>query len=129
MEIFKHYYLQVAVPEHKLELWPGYVTTIRQQEDKIMLCAEISNKVMRMDTVYHLLMDCSREDSANYKRIFQSRIIGAVVLTDYNNRTYHIDDVDWNSTPLSTFQKGDVQVSYMDYFKSVSKVIFHTFNV
>lgn len=105
-----------------MELWPGYVTTIRQHEDKIMLCAEISSKVMRMDTVYNLLMECSREDSANYRQLFQSRIIGSVVLTDYNNRTYHIDDVDWSSTPAKTFQRGDAAVSYIDYYKQVTFV-------
>lgn len=75
---------------------------------------------MRIDNVYNLLMECSREDHANYKQLFQSRVIGCVVLTDYNNRTYHIDDVDWGSTPTSTFKKGDEDVSYIDYFKKVS---------
>lgn len=84
-----------------------------------MLCAEISSKVMRMDTVFNLLIDCSREDSRNYREIFQSRVIGCVVLTDYNNRTYHIDDVDWSSTPLSTFQKNNEAVSYVNYYRQV----------
>lgn len=113
----------MSIPEHHLELWPGYINTIRQHEDKILLGAEISNKVMRMDTVYTLLMECTREDKSNYKVLFQSRIIGSVVLTDYNNRTYRIDDVDWNSTPKSTFKKGGVDVSYVEYFKSVGITI------
>lgn len=116
----------MTIPQHNLEVWPGYITSIRQHEDKIMLCAEISNKVMRMDNVYDLLMECAKED-ANYKQLFQSRIIGCVVLTDYNNRTYHIDDVDWSSNPTSAFKKGDTQVSYIDYYAQVSEnvVIFN----
>lgn len=74
-----------------------------------------------MDTVYNLLLDCSREDSVNFRQLFQSRVIGCVVLTDYNNRTYRVDDVDWNSTPMTTFQRGDTAISYMDYYKSVSQ--------
>lgn len=107
-----------------MELWPGYVTTIRQHEDKILLCAEISNKVMRVETVYNLLMDCSKEDGHNYRQLFQSRIIGSVVLTDYNNRTYHIDDVDWNSTPAKTFQRGNAAVSYIDYYRQVTIIVY-----
>lgn len=107
-----------------MELWPGYITSIRQHEDKILLCAEISHKVMRMDSVYSLLMDCTREDGGNYRQLFQSRIIGSVVLTDYNNRTYHIDDVDWSLTPMSTFQKSNVAVSYLDYYRQVSIVVY-----
>lgn len=113
--------LQIAIPQHSLELWPGYITSIRQHENKIMLCVEISTKVMRMDNVYQLLMECSREGNANYKQLFQTRIIGSVILTDYNNRTYHIDDVDWNTTPNSAFKKGNTQVTYVDYYKQVSK--------
>lgn len=109
------------IPDHKLELWPGYVTSIRQHEQSIMLCAEITTKVMRMDTVHHLLVECSREDRGNFRTLFQTRIIGCIVLTDYNNRTYRVDDVDWNSTPSATFQKADgSSISYIEYYASVS---------
>lgn len=113
----------MAIPEHKLELWPGYVTSIRQHEREILLGAEITSKVMRMDTVYHLLTECLREDRTNYKRNFQSKIIGSVVLTDYNNRTYHIDDVDFNTKPGSTFQRSDgSSISYVEYYRNVSSL-------
>ena len=36
---------------HKLEVWPGFVTTIKQHEEKILLCCELGNKVLRTDTV------------------------------------------------------------------------------
>lgn len=115
---------QISIPEHKLELWPGYITSIRQHEEAILLCVEITTKVMRMDTVLHLLIECSKEDRANYKTAFQTKIIGSVVLTDYNNRTYRIDDVDWNSNPRSTFQKADgSSISYMEYYASVSNQV------
>jgi len=39
------------IPQHRLELWPGYETSIRRYEDGILLCAEISTKVMRQETV------------------------------------------------------------------------------
>lgn len=76
---------------------------------------------MRIDTVLHLMHDCLKEDKSDFRSLFQSRIIGAVVLTDYNNRTYRVDDIDWNSTPQSTFQKADgSSVSYIEYYASVS---------
>lgn len=103
-----------------MELWPGYITSIRQHESQILLCAEVSSKVMRMDTVYHFLLECSRQDSAKYKQLFQAGIIGSVVLTDYNNRTYNIDDVDWEQTPRSTFHAKGADISYVDYYRSVS---------
>lgn len=109
---------KISVPEHRMELWPGYITSIRQHENAIMMCVEITHKVMRHDTVLQLLSECVQEDRANYKRVFQSRIIGSVVLTEYNNRTYHIDDVDFDSTPSSTFSKRDgSSIAYSQYFK------------
>ena len=36
--------------EFKLELWPGYETSIKQHEADVLLCCEISTKVLRLDT-------------------------------------------------------------------------------
>lgn len=46
-------------------------------------------------------------------------MVGLVVLTDYNNNTYRISDVDFDTTPNSTFQlrNGD-SVSYKDYYRN-----------
>jgi aubergine-like protein len=41
----------IKLPAHKLELWPGYVTSIRQHENNILLCCETSNKILRTETV------------------------------------------------------------------------------
>ncbi|KAB0805015.1 hypothetical protein PPYR_01985 [Photinus pyralis] len=109
---------KVSIPEHHMELWPGYVTSIRQHENDILMCAEITHKVMRYDTVLQLLNECVESDRNNYKTLFQKRIIGSVVLTEYNNRTYHIDDVDFNTSPSSTFNKRDgTSISFVQYFK------------
>ncbi|KAK5647282.1 hypothetical protein RI129_002174 [Pyrocoelia pectoralis] len=109
---------KISIPEHQMELWPGYVTSIRQHENDILMCCEITHKVMRYDTVLQLLNECAQTDHTNYKKIFQSRIIGSVVLTEYNNRTYHIDDVDFNTSPSSKFSKRDgTSITYAQYFK------------
>lgn len=111
------------MPAYHMELWPGYVTSIRQHERNIFMCCEIITKVMRNDTVLRVLTECSEEDRVNYKRLFAERIIGCIVLTDYNNRTYRIDDVDWNSSPASTFAKGDgTSISYVEYYKNRYKL-------
>ncbi|KAF2879557.1 hypothetical protein ILUMI_26606 [Ignelater luminosus] len=109
---------KVSVPDHRMELWPGYITSIRQHENAILMCAEITHKVMRHDTVLQLLGECLQQDRAKFKKLFQDSIIGSVVLTEYNNRTYHIDDVDFNTNPNSTFSKRDgTSISYRQYFR------------
>lgn len=109
---------KIQIPEYKMELWPGYVTSIRQHEKDILLCAEITHKIMRNENVLSLLYDCQQSETKNYKQAFKDRIIGTIVLTDYNNRTYRVDDIDWNSSPASKFQKSDgSSISYIDYYK------------
>ena len=57
-QIGHHYYnpkKNIAVPQHKLDLWPGFITSILQYEDNIVLCADVSHKIMRSGTVYDTL--------------------------------------------------------------------------
>jgi len=49
---------------------------------------------------------------------FCNAVIGTVVLTDYNNNTYRIEDVDFSATPSDSFpmRNGD-RITYIDYYK------------
>ena len=39
-------------------------------------------------------------------------------MTRYNNKTYRIDDIDWEKNPLSTFlyRREDRQITYREYY-------------
>lgn len=54
-------------------------------------------------------------------------MVGAIVLTNYNNKTYRVDEVDYTASPKSTFavkKKGEVNnVSYLSYYENVSILI------
>lgn len=102
-----------------MQLWPGYVTSIRQHERDILVCAEITHKVMRMETINDILRNCLRV-SNDYKATFHKLVLGTTVLTDYNNKTYRIDDIDYDHSPSSTFMTKDGPLSYVDYYKRVS---------
>jgi aubergine-like protein len=120
---------KIIVPAHKLELWPGYVTSIRQHESNILMCCEINHKIMRQETALELLTSCTRGDERMYKKLFTQAITGCVVLTDYNNATYRVDDVDFEVNPKSTFEirkKGNVtRISYVDYYLQKYQVKIH----
>jgi aubergine-like protein len=38
-----------------LEVWPGYVTSVHQFEDGLMLCIDVSHRVLRTETVHEVL--------------------------------------------------------------------------
>lgn len=50
---------------------------------------------------------------------FKNEVIGQVVMTAYNNNTYRIDDVDFNSSPQSTFtsSRGESK-TYEEYYRT-----------
>ena len=50
--------------------------------------------------------------------MYLQEIIGTIVLTAYNNKTYRIDDVDFNSNPMLTFKQKDRDVTYVDYYRA-----------
>ena len=47
-----------------------------------------------------------------------TQLIGNIVLTRYNNRTYRIDDIMWDENPMTKFayHSGET-ISYYDYYK------------
>ncbi|XP_046997505.1 piwi-like protein Siwi isoform X1 [Schistocerca americana] len=108
---------RISVKEYRLELWPGYITSIRQHENSILMNSEINFKVMRQDTVLHIYTEiCDKE--RDYQAAFKKAIVGVIVMTPYNNRTYRIDDVDFSKTPTHRFaKKTGEEITYKDYFK------------
>ncbi|XP_025268827.1 piwi-like protein Siwi [Camponotus floridanus] len=108
---------KVNIHQFRLELWPGYITSIRQYEHDILMCAEVTHKVMRQETLLDILSDCYRR-GADYRKEFCNSVIGIIVLTDYNNNTYRIEDVDFDTSPSSTFSmKSGESISYQNYYK------------
>ncbi|KAL5278937.1 PIWIL2 family protein [Megaselia abdita] len=105
------------IPQHKLEIWPGYVTAVDEYEDGLMLCCDVSHRVLCENTVYDILIEAYHSAGAQYQEQAKKAIIGCIVITRYNNRTYRIDDIDFDSSPLSTFKQGDRMVSYKEYYK------------
>lgn len=109
---------KMSLPEYKLELWPGYLSSIRQHERDILMCVEITNKVMRLETLGDILNNYYQSSPERYRDNFCNTVIGTVVLTGYNNNTYRIEDVDFSTTPSDTFplKNGD-KITYIDYYQ------------
>ncbi|XP_014222980.1 piwi-like protein Ago3 isoform X2 [Trichogramma pretiosum] len=105
------------VPQHRLEVWPGYITSINEFEGGLKLNLDAIHRVMRLDTVRDLMTDMYKRNPNDFKKAVANEMIGASVLTRYNNRTYKIDDIDWSSNPTLKFQKGEQEMSLVDYYK------------
>ncbi|XP_024940997.1 piwi-like protein Ago3 isoform X2 [Cephus cinctus] len=108
-----------AVPQHRLELWPGYVTAVNEYEGGLKLCLDATHRVMRTDTVRDLMKDTYNKSPHNFRDTVTVEVVGMTVLTRYNNRTYHIDDIDWNKSPKFEFEsKDNTKTSLIQYYKT-----------
>uniref|UniRef100_A0A8B9HVV6 Piwi-like protein 1 n=1 Tax=Astyanax mexicanus TaxID=7994 RepID=A0A8B9HVV6_ASTMX len=121
-QIGRHYYNPddpLNIPQHRLTIWPGFVTNILQYESSIMLCTDVSHKVLRSETVldfmYNLRKQCGDQ---RFPDACTKELVGLIVLTKYNNKTYRIDDIAWDHTPNNTFKRGDADISFKDYYKT-----------
>ena len=65
-------------------------------------------------------MELHKANPSTFKEEAARKLIGAIVLTRYNNHTYRIDDIAWQKNPASTFQKADgSDMTFIEYYKSV----------
>lgn len=53
-------------------------------------------------------------------------MLGEVVMTQYNEKTYRIDDIDFQTTPERTFNYKGKETTYMEYYKQVRKKVLTT---
>lgn len=76
---------------------------------------------MRNETVYDILRQSSRDD--DFRQRFQNEVLGMIVLTDYNNKTYKIDDVNFNASPSDTFDTKKGPITFIQYYKEKYNII------
>ncbi|KAL6429603.1 hypothetical protein ACFW04_007503 [Cataglyphis niger] len=103
--------------QHRLEVWPGYVTAVNEYEGGLKLCLDSKHRVMRTETIRDLITEIARKGQRDYKDAIINEIVGMSVLTRYNNKTYRIDDIAWDKTPEYTFSRNDQEISLIDYYK------------
>lgn len=105
------------VPTWHLEVWPGYITSIRQHEYSLLLCTEVSNKIIRTDTCYDQLRLIRQQAAQSFEYMAKKALIGSVIMTKYNKKTYRVDDIDFKKSASDTFDTKEGAVSYADYYE------------
>lgn len=108
---------KVTISQYGIELYPGYVTSIRQHEKDVLMCAELTHRVMRTDTCYALFKQCINQ-GGNWKDTYKRMVLGTVVMATYGkNNTYTVNDVEYNTTPESSFETQNGKITFLQYFK------------
>nr|AIY62327.1 piwi [Fimbriaphyllia ancora] len=113
----------IMIDKFKLELWPGYTTSILPYETDVLLSADVSHKVLRQTTVLEYLYDLYNSTRRDFHGEACKKLVGQIILTRYNNKTYRVDDIKWDKYPNHTFHgriKGvERDISYVEYYEEV----------
>lgn len=65
-----------------LTVWPGFITSILQYETSIMLCIDVSHKVLRSETVLDIMYNLhSKVGPRAFHDSCSKELIGQIVLT------------------------------------------------
>lgn len=106
------------IPQAKLEVWPGYVTAVDEYDGGIMLCCDVSHRLLCQKTVLELLIEIYRSNPSQFQENAKKTLLGSVVITKYNNQTYRIDDICFDKNPLSEFPTKTGNVSFYNYYRT-----------
>lgn len=68
-------------------------------------------------------MAAAMRAGGNFIENFTNQVLGMTVLTDYNNKTYRIDDIKFDLTPSSTFETKTGTVTFIEYYKSKYNIV------
>ncbi|XP_021559146.1 piwi-like protein 3 [Neomonachus schauinslandi] len=123
-QVGRNYYNKREATEfsdHNLVIWPGYVTSILEYETSITLCADVNHKLVRMQTAYDLISALRDGFPAkqDLREQVSKQLVGSIVSTIFNNKTYRVDDIDWEETPRTTFKTSDgAEITFVEYYKT-----------
>lgn len=118
METMRQYHLKIA---------PGFITSINLYKSKVLLCSEVVHKIISTKTVFDEMNEIYNRNSGSerWKEECCKKLVGSTVMTSHNFRSYRIDDIDWEQTPLSSFKKKDGSITFVDYYYQNYQVKIH----
>uniref|UniRef100_A0A8C0UE73 Piwi-like protein 2 n=1 Tax=Cyanistes caeruleus TaxID=156563 RepID=A0A8C0UE73_CYACU len=103
--------------EQLLHIWPGYAVSIRRKDGGLFLMVDAIHKIIRSDSVLSVMQTIHSQSQRTFQDECTKQLVGTVVMTRYNNRTYRVDDIDWDKTPKDTFTLASGQeISFVEYY-------------
>ncbi|ODM98432.1 Piwi-like protein 1 [Orchesella cincta] len=121
-QLGRHYYNpegRIELKTLKLELWPGFMNSIRSQDGGLMMNVECCWKVLINQNIFEKFDEIRKQvgqDDPSYQENCAKAIVGKMVVTPYNPHAYKIDRIDFNANCNSEFETRNGRISYANYF-------------
>ena len=128
-EIDRNYYdmrNKISIERYHLEMINGFTTSIALYEEHLLLNAEIIHKLLHKTSVYDvmgkLFSECRNDNE--FRERCSNELLGRVVMTKYNDKTYKINDIAWESKPNDRFDTVRGPTTFVDYYQQVNRKLF-----
>ncbi|XP_037536653.1 piwi-like protein 2 [Nematolebias whitei] len=107
----------VIIDKHRLQVWPGYSTAIKHTDGGLYVSVDVAHKVLRNDSVLDVMNTLYQQSKENFQDECTKELVGNIVITRYNNRTYRIDAIEWNKSPKDTVTlMNGTETTFLDYY-------------
>ncbi|XP_066193197.1 piwi-like protein 2 [Sylvia atricapilla] len=106
-----------SLQKYSLHIWPGYAVSIRRKDGGLFLMVDAIHKIIRSESVLSVMQTIHAQSQRTFQDECTKQLVGSVVMTRYNNRTYRVDDIDWDKTPKDTFTLASGQeITFVEYY-------------
>lgn len=127
----KYYYKQeTRLQAVNLSIFSGFDATVMNNTGGLHLCVDLSSRVMMNLTVRQVINDIKQEienrhynasqpeKEQKYQAAVLARLRGACVLSVSTHKLWRIDDVDFTSSALTTFDSRGEKQTYQSYMQT-----------
>uniref|UniRef100_A0A1I8JF89 Piwi-like protein 1 n=2 Tax=Macrostomum lignano TaxID=282301 RepID=A0A1I8JF89_9PLAT len=116
------------LPQHRMEVWPGFEMAIKPSDGPLMLHVDVSHKIIHMSTVLDVMYDMYNRNPGNFQAAATDALVGQIVLTRHNNKTYRIDAIEWDKRVTETFPRYNKSTRQSEEI-SLAQYFAQTYNV
>lgn len=105
----------IELPSIGLTIWNGYKATINNIGLRVLLTMDICSKIINTKSVLEAMEEVREKTPELRRKKILSILENQIVMTRYNKRFYRILDVNFDLTPVDTFETKEGPISYRDY--------------
>lgn len=112
----------LPVSGFNLKVIPGILSTIYPSANGLLYNTDIIFRTLHTDTVLDFIYRKQHDSPNDYRTIVERELVGRIVMTNYNNRTFMVTSVNWAMNPNDGFERTSAtgkakRVTFAKYFK------------
>ena len=107
--------MELNYRKSKVEVWPGYSTSLRVYNKTPLMNIDLSYKVLREKTIADIL----NENTGKHIQKLNELVRGMTAVAIHNKISFRVEGFDFEKKLTDTFTRSDgKQISFIEYFKA-----------